>query len=147
MLELIKKMCPIGSREQNVELQYHEVERPDLGTNSLVFRLIVWGRDEGSNHQYVRDVKEEVVRFPDIYSDYLVQFMTALKNTIERIMLSYDRMESVMPSDLLHCRLWSALLLKQAKTVENFEAALSVKSRLGRYLPDVQKTQMQTQAV
>lgn len=110
------------------------VDQPDAF--GIVIRLIVWDVDEAAGVQSIRDVKEQQVHlrlpaYDDASLARLGTFVRALVQVASRA-LAYPEIDVCMPHDLMQ---FGALKLAKAHTEADFVRALSVKSRLGRYLP------------
>lgn len=119
------------ARSELASLEYVETIANEEGT-WLVVRLIIWDRGP-DGALMIRDVKEQQVWFDTAGSSAsrIATYVEAFKYVASRA-LARPEVETLMPHDLL---ISNVLKLEKPQTVEQFVKALSVKSRLGKYLP------------
>lgn len=99
----------------------------------VTVRLVVWEGDQ------IRDIKEqELMMAPraayPISSERLAAYLTGWSAALKKVLdaMSPSVLDTLMPHDFAAPRV---LGLRAAKTAEDFERALLVRSRLGRFLP------------
>jgi hypothetical protein len=122
---------PLKAKNDRASLEFVELSDRDGGEYGAVVRLIIW--EDANGTLSIRDVKEQ-----DIYVDLpedctferLVMYLRGMEMAMQDVLAS-PQIETLMPHDLLD---WSALKLRKAETVEDFDKALRMKSRLGKYL-------------
>jgi hypothetical protein len=122
---------PLQAKNELASLEFVELSERDGGKYGIVIRLICW--DEANGTRSIRDIKEQ-----DIYVDLpedctferLVTYLRGMEMAMQDVLAS-PQIETLMPHDLVD---WSALELRKAETVEDFDKALRMKSRLGKYL-------------
>jgi hypothetical protein len=122
---------PLKAKNELASLEFVELSARGGDTYGVVVRLIVW--DEIDGRSSIRDVKEQdcFVKLPaDCTFDRLVTYLRGMDMAMQDVLAS-PKIETLMPHDLLD---WSALALAKAETVEDFDKALRMKSRLGKYL-------------
>ena len=128
--EIFSSEFPLKGRNELASLEYVEIaDRPD-GNFAVVIRLICW--DENNGVQSIRDVKEQQIYLPvdDCSFERLVLYLRGMDMALQDVLASKE-VETLMPHDLLD---WSALKLAKAETAEDFDKALRMKSRLGKFL-------------
>ena len=129
--EIFAAEFPLKAKNDLAELVFVELSDRGTGLYGVVVRLICWADDHGTRS--IRDVKEQ-----DIYLDLpedctferLVMYLRGMDMAMQDVLASPE-VDTLMPHDLLD---WSALELRKAETVEDFDKALRMKSRLGKYL-------------
>ncbi|MFN0252579.1 MAG: hypothetical protein ACKV2T_37225 [Kofleriaceae bacterium] len=123
------------ARTEATSLEYVSVESKGEGKLAVVMRVIRWDVHTETGVQSIRDVIEQEVGFTMNSLDLtgigrLREYVAALVKVIEKALLHPDT-EVALPHDLMD---FSALKLAKANTEAEFIAALSVASRLGKYL-------------
>jgi hypothetical protein len=119
------------AKSEHASLEFVDAEARENGGVGVTLRLIVWDVNAETGVQSIRDVKEQQCYMPGDTSDArLHAFAQALAHVLSRA-LAHPEIDYLMPHDLFIC---SPLKLKKAHTEADFIAALSVRSRLGRYL-------------
>lgn len=129
---ICREVFPMRAANDMASLEY--VETTSSGWLRIVTRLVVWNRDEATQTLSISDVKEQEVGVDvdDTTSPERVRvYMTALARVLAKV-LANEAIVTAMPHELL---ITSPLRLQNATTVDDFEKALSAKSRLGRLLP------------
>ena len=129
--EIFAAEFPLKAKNDLAELVFVELSDRGTGLYGVVVRLICWADDHGTRS--IRDVKEQ-----DIYLDLpedctferLVIYLRGMDMAMQDVLASPE-VDTLMPHDLLD---WSALELRKAETIEDFDKALRMKSRLGKYL-------------
>jgi len=116
-------------------VEYVSVEAKEGGKLAVVMRVVRWDEHPETGVQSIRDVIEQVIQFSVKSLDLagvarLREYVTALSKVIEKALLHPDA-QMAYPHDLMN---FSALKLAKAQTEADFIAALSVSSRLGKYL-------------
>jgi hypothetical protein len=116
-------------------VEYVSVEAKDNGKVAVVIRLVRWDVNEETQVQSIRDVIEQEISFSMKSFDLagigrLREYVTALSKVLEKALPQTEN-EFLYPQDLMD---FSALKLAKAQTEADFTAALSVPSRLGKYL-------------
>ena len=122
---------PLKGKNELASLEFVELSDRGGDTYGVVVRLIVW--DEIDGRSSIRDVKEQdcFVKLPaNCTFDRLVTYLRGMDMAMQDVLAS-PKVETLMPHDLLD---WSALALAKAETAEDFDKALRMKSRLGKYL-------------
>jgi hypothetical protein len=125
-------------RTDATSLEYVSIESRGEGKLVVVMRVVRWDINAETGVQSVRDVIEQEISFTVKSLDLagvgrLREYVAALVKVIEKALLHPDT-EMAYPNDLMD---FSALKLAKANTEAEFIAALSVPSRLGKYLtPD-----------
>lgn len=129
--EIFAAEFPLKAKNDLAELAFVELSDRGNGLYGVVVRLICWADDHGTLS--ICDVKEQDI-FLDLPEDCtferLVMYMRGMDMAMHDALASPE-IETLMPHDLLD---WSALKLQKAETVEDFDKALRMKSRLGKYL-------------
>ncbi|MEO8700259.1 MAG: hypothetical protein ABI867_09455 [Kofleriaceae bacterium] len=102
---------------------------------TVTMRIVRWDVDEAAGTTSIRDVVEQEITFPVKNLDLaavgrLREYIAALSKVIERALAHPD----VATVDLDELVDFSALKLQKSQTEADFVAALSVPSRLGKYL-------------
>ncbi len=101
-----------------------------------VVRLVIWSRNDSTAITSLDDVIEQEVRVLDesdlTDQERLFEYLHGL-STVLRSVLSNRRPPGMYPADLFELRS-KVLMLKTAKASDDFVRALSVKTRLGKYL-------------
>lgn len=118
-----------------ISLEYVRVDARDEATLVVTMRIIRWERGPGDEHRMIQDVLEQelevrVGRLDLAMVARLRDYAAALVAVAARALL-HPSAGTLLPADLAD---WSALSLKRATTQDDFVAALSVPSRLGKYL-------------
>lgn len=129
--EIFSTEFPLRAKNELASLEFVELSDRGGGNYGMVVRLIVW--DEVDGTRSIRDVKEQdcFIKLPgDCTFERLVTYLRGMDMAMQDVLAS-PRMESLMPHELLD---WSALALRKAATAEDFDKALRLKSRLGRFL-------------
>ena len=121
-------------------LEYVSVEDIDPDTFGIVMRLIIW-EASGPDKVSIRDVKEQRIalrldEFDRAAFGRVVEMFHALVDVASRA-LAHPDMEMLMPHDICD---FSALKLSRAHTKDDFIRALCKPSRLGKYLPENQRS-------
>lgn len=103
---------------------------------AVVMRLIGWDvspEDPSGKTLWIRDVKEQEIHFDpgDSNLERLQQYVTALVYVLGQA-LAHPEVGTLMPHDLF---ITDVLKLAKPRTDADFVKALSVGSRLGKYLP------------
>jgi hypothetical protein len=122
---------PLKAKNELASLEFVEISDRGDGKYGVVVRLVIW--DEIDGQSSIRDVKEQdcFIKLPeDCTFERLVTYLRGMDMALQDVLASPQVMTS-MPHDLLD---WSALALAKAETVEDFDKALRMKSRLGKYL-------------
>jgi hypothetical protein len=124
------------ARTELSSLEYVSVESKSEGKLAVVMRVIRWDQHPETGVQSIRDVIEQEVGFSVKSLDLagigrLREYIAALVKVIEKALLNPESADAY-PHDLMD---FSALKLAKANTEAEFIAALSVPSRLGKYLP------------
>jgi hypothetical protein len=99
----------------------------------VVLRLVVWDQ-QPDGALSIRDVKEQQIYVDapkDTTFERFVEFMRGYDKVLSEVLAATKDAEYLMPHDLVS---FAALRLKTANTAEEFEQALRMKSRLGKYL-------------
>ncbi len=132
---LLRESFPARSENDLATLEYVTTAARDDGTFGVIVRLIRWEPNPGSNERLICDIKEQEIYFDpaDSNVERLQQYIKALVYSLERA-LGHPEVETLMPHDLF---ITDVLKLAKAQTEEQFVKALSVKSRLGRWLPAI----------
>jgi len=129
--EIFAAEFPLKAKNDLAELAFVELSDRGIGRYGVVVRLICWADDHGTLS--IRDVKEQDI-FVDVPDDCtferLVMYLRGMDMAMQDVLASPE-VDTLMPHDLLD---WSALELQKAETVEDFDKALRMKSRLGKYL-------------
>lgn len=129
--EIFSTEFPLKANNELASLEFVELSDRGNGTYGMVVRLVVWDKVDGRSS--IRDVKEQdcFIKLPDDCTfERLVMYLRGMDMAMQDVLAS-PRMESLMPHDLLD---WSALALRKAETAEDFDKALRLKSRLGKFL-------------
>jgi hypothetical protein len=122
---------PLRAKNDLASLEFVELSDRGGEQYGTVVRLIVWDEIDGKSS--IRDVKEQDVYLDlphDCTFERLVIYLRGMEMAMEDVLAS-PQVETLMPHDLLD---WSALKLRKAETAEDFDKALRLKSRLGKYL-------------
>jgi hypothetical protein len=122
---------PLKAKNDLASLEFVELSDRGDGKYGVVIRLFIW--EDANGTLSIRDIKEQ-----DIYVDLpedctferLVMYLRGMEMAMEDVLAS-PQVETLMPHDLID---WSALKLRKAETAEDFDKALRLKSRLGKYL-------------
>lgn len=127
--ELFRARFPVRAASERASLEFVEVA-PMGESYGVTLRLVVW--DVDGETMSIRDVKEQQVWFDPRDSSVvrLTQYLKAYDYVASRA-LAHPEIEMLMPHDLFDGRV---LKLAKAQTDVDFVKALSVKSRLGKYL-------------
>lgn len=128
--EVFSATFPAKAATERATLEYVEtVAMPD--GFGIVVRLIIW--DEHAGTLSIRDIKEQQVWLDpnDASRERLTEYARAFVK-IASLALTHHEVETLMPHDLL---ISNVLGLSKPQTEDEFARALSVKSRLGKYLP------------
>ncbi len=130
--DIFSSEFPLKGKTGMASLEFVELsDRPD-GNFAMVTRLVVW--DVGPDGtQSIRDVKEQEIYLAlpaDCSFERLVTYLRGMDMAMQDVLDSKE-LETLMPHDLVD---WSALKLAKAETAEDFDKALRMKSRLGKYL-------------
>ena len=122
------------AKAERASLEYVETVARPTGGFAVVVRLIVWDSSDGGETLSIRDVKEQEVWFDpnDSSVERLAAYATAFIHVASCALANIETVEVLMPHDLF---ISNVLELSRAETYLDFVKALSVKSRLGRYLP------------
>jgi hypothetical protein len=124
------ELFPVKSESGCASLEYVTLTDEPRGF-AVVLRLVVWDVNEETGVQSIRDIKEQQIYLGSPKLQYFVPFMNALAKVVSRV-LSSPMIETMMPHDLVN---FGVLKLANATTEADFVKALSVKSRLGKLLP------------
>ncbi|HEY5926392.1 MAG TPA: hypothetical protein VIV11_32120 [Kofleriaceae bacterium] len=121
-------------------LEYVSVEQLDAERFGIVVRLIIW-EDDGNGKQSIRDVKEQEIRLQldaidQASPDRVGEMVRALVDVASRALASAE-IDYLMPHDIMD---FSPLKLSRAQTKVDFMRALAKPSRLGKYLPEDQRS-------
>ena len=121
------------ARTDALTVDYVNVASRGDGTLVVTARIIRWDTSEAAPS--IRDVIEQELPFTMLRFDLagitrLRTYLAALVKVIERALL-HPAADTMMPGDVLD---FSALKLVKANTETEFITALSMPSRLGRYL-------------
>lgn len=135
-------ILPIGSPDLGAELILAYDTSTDVGRlvmkqyygshDGWVVRLVTWvASSDKSGVRAIADVKEEKISAVDPGNND--SFVIALHNVIKELFRVGNSLilSSLVPSDLLNDQVFSAMHLKKAKTIQDYELALRTKSRLG----------------
>ena len=131
---LFRASFPASAANELATFEYVSTEA--RGDNfAIVMRLIGWQADAETYTRSIIDVKEQAIYFDpgDSNVERLKQYVNALIEVLSRA-LEHPEVSTLMPHDLF---VTNVLKLNKAHTHEQFVKALSVKSRLGRYLPAI----------
>lgn len=122
------------AKAERASLEYVETVTRPAGGFAVVVRLIIWDSTDGGETLSIRDVKEQEVWFDpyDSSVERLSAYATAFVHVASCALANVETVEVLMPHDLF---VSNALKLSRAVTYLDFVKALSVKSRLGKYLP------------
>ncbi len=96
-------------------------------------RLIIW--DPSPDGTSIRDIKEQQVwlgKTEGLCPERLGAYLKGFVHVATRALGNVAKIETLMPHDLL---ITNVLKLAKPQTDYDFVKALSVKSRLGKYLP------------
>jgi hypothetical protein len=129
--EILRDEFPIKAKSELASLEFVELSNRDDGKYSMIARLVIW--DEIDGQRSIRDIKEQdcFIKLPDDCSfERLVTYLRGMEMALLDA-LDSPEVRTLMPHDLLD---WSALALRKAETVEDFDKALRMKSRLGKFL-------------
>jgi hypothetical protein len=129
--EIFLSEFPLEAKDGSASLNFVAVSDRSDGKYGLVVRLMTW--EDNNGKRAIRDIKEQdcLVELPeDCTFERLVTYFRGMDMAMQDV-LTTPRLEILMPHDLLD---WSALELRKAETVEDFDKALRMKSRLGKYL-------------
>jgi hypothetical protein len=129
--EIFSSEFPLKAKNELASLEFVELDDRGDDAFGIVVRLIVW--DHNNDMLSIRDVKEQscYLDLPDDCTfERLVTYLRGMDMAMQDVLAS-PQVETLMPHDLLD---WSALDLARAETVEDFDKALRMKSRLGKFL-------------
>lgn len=136
--ERIVKHFPVGDRPLMLEIVSGATGKWIKSTEPTAvatIRLIVWDTDLQTGAQSIRDIKEQELDmgWPVLYDDEdrVAAFFAAFDKLLRLMVERGVDFDPLMPSDLVHA---DALALARARSVDDFEAALRAKSRLGALL-------------
>ena len=122
---------PLKAKNDRASLEFVELSDRDGGEYGAVVRLFIW--EDANGTLSIRDIKEQdlYVDLPDDCTfERLVMYLRGMEMAMQDVLAS-PQIETLMPHDLVD---WSALKLRKAETAEDFDKALRMKSRLGKYL-------------
>ncbi len=122
------------AKAERASLEYVETVTRPTGGFGVVVRLIVWDSSDDGATLSIRDVKEQEVWFDPHGSsvERLAAYATAFIHVASCALANVETVELLMPHDLF---ISNVLKLARAEAYLDFVKALSVKSRLGKYLP------------
>jgi hypothetical protein len=127
--EIFMAEFPLEAKDDSASLNFVMLSDRGGGRYVVVMRLITWEDDNGK--RAIRNIKEQDCDLPeDCTFERLVTYMRGMDMAMQDVLMT-PRLEILMPRDLLD---WSALELRKAETAEDFDKALRLKSRLGKYL-------------
>ncbi len=129
--EIFSTEFPLKAKNELASLEFVELSDRGDGEYGMVVRLVVW--DEIDGRRSIRDIKEQdcFIKLPeDCTFERLVTYLRGMDMAMQDV-LAGPQVETSMPHDLLD---WSALALRKAETAEDFDKALRLKSRLGKFL-------------
>lgn len=131
----LRELFPLADHptESRVSIQYVYPDEPgDVDWSNVTLRLVLWSNDNGS--RCVENIKEQPVSFFDgPLDDRSRAYLQALCTVIREALQANAPCVSLLPVDFFKFRS-HPLGLKTPQTVEDFAAALRVKSRLGKWL-------------
>jgi hypothetical protein len=140
-LDLLHKVLveSFPARAPMASLEYVEVTEKRAGVYGVVIRLVVWDVNKETGVQSIRDVKEQEVSLKVPQLDLATiarigEFVRALVRVASQAIQHTD-VECYMPADFID---FSPLKLAKSNTETEFVAALSMPSRLGKYLAPAQ---------
>lgn len=122
------------AQAERASLEYVETVTRPTGGFAIVVRLVLWDLSADGNTRSIRDLKEQEVWFDPHGSslERLSTYATAFVHVASCALGNVERVEWLMPHDLF---ISNVLKLSRAVSYLDFVKALSVKSRLGKYLP------------
>jgi hypothetical protein len=123
------------AQTETVSVEYVRIEAKEGNKLAVVMRVVRWDINRETSVMSLRDVVEQEIAFAvkslDLASVARIrEYAAALAKVIEKALLHPDT-DTLYPDDLID---FSALKLAKAQTEADFIAALSVPSRLGKYL-------------
>lgn len=130
------------AKTEATSLEYVSVAAPSEGKLTVVMRIVRWDINPETETMSIRDVIEQEITFGvkslDLASVARIrEYSAALVKVVEKA-LTHPDAQFACPDDLMD---FSALKLAKAHTEADFIAALSVPSRLGKYLASVTPSQ------